>query len=145
MIRGLAVFIIAYAIYSWWNPQPQVQASAAWGMPLGFFGGLIGALYGTGGPFYVIYMSLRRLESYAFRATFAALFVFEGLFRIAGYAGVGMLDRQLWMVFLISLPVTLVMLYLGSQVHTRLSRTMFQRMISGLLLVSGAVLLVKTL
>lgn len=51
--------------------------------PCGFAGGLLGALFGTGGPLYVIYLGLRELGKGAFRATFALNFLFGGAIRLA--------------------------------------------------------------
>ena len=43
------------------------QASRVISVPSGFFGGFVGTLFGTGGPFYVIYLNLRHLDKSAFR------------------------------------------------------------------------------
>ena len=45
--------------------------------------GVLGTLFGTGGPFYVIYLNLRGLDRTVFRATFAMNFLVDGGVRLA--------------------------------------------------------------
>src|SRR5690606_20963405 len=70
---ALGGFVIAYAVYQL-LPLPVLRGSRLYAVPCGFFGGVIGTVFGTGGPFYVIYFGLRALEKSIFRATFAANF-----------------------------------------------------------------------
>jgi len=48
----------------------------------GCLGGLLGTLFGTGGPFYAINLNLRGLARSAFRATFALNFLIDGGVRL---------------------------------------------------------------
>ena len=48
---------------------------------------LVGTLFGTGGPFYVIYLNLRGLDRSVFRATFAMNFLIDGGVRLAQIGG----------------------------------------------------------
>src|SRR5258708_7697630 len=82
LARILGAFVIVYAIYQM-LPLPELRGSRAAASYCGLLGGLVGTLFGTGGPFYVIYLNLRGLERLAFRATFALNFLIDGRGRLA--------------------------------------------------------------
>src|SRR5260370_669757 len=82
LARILGAFVIVYAIYQM-LPLPELRGSRAAASYCGLLGGLVGTLFGTGGPFYVIYLNLRGLERLAFRATFAMNFLIDGGERLA--------------------------------------------------------------
>ena len=77
LARLLGGFVIAYAIYQM-LPLPELRGSRVAASYCGLLGGLVGTLFGTGGPFYVIYLNLRGLDRAVFRATFAMNFLIDG-------------------------------------------------------------------
>jgi uncharacterized membrane protein YfcA len=100
-------------------------------------------LFGTGGPFYVIYLSMRGLDKGALRASFATWFVIDGALRLGGYAAFGFLSADTLLKAAVALPVAVLGLLLGGRIHTTVSQQSFRRVISILLLVSGCGLLFK--
>jgi uncharacterized protein len=143
LVKALAVFLIAFAIYQLRPAGGQGQVSKLWAMPAGAFGGLVGTLFGTGGPFYVAYLHGRRLEKVAFRATFSTIVLFDGANRIAGYALSGFFDGRFIAILAWLAPVMALGLFVGRRLHTTISAQTFRRGISVLLLISGSVLLLK--
>jgi len=143
LLQGLGVFVIAFALYTLSGYTPKQGAARGWGVLAGTSGGLIGTLFGTGGPFYVMYFKARGLDKSAFRATFATVFLIDGAGRLLGYAGTGFFTWDFLSVVALALPLMAVALYLGGQIHTHLSQQAFQRGISVLLIVSGVALLFK--
>lgn len=142
LAQALGVFIIIYAIYQL-LPLPVLRGSRLFAVPGGALGGLIGTVFGAGGPFYIIYLGLRGLDKGALRATFAANFLIDGGIRLGGYAMFGFFDRTALIYIACALPIVLIALFLGGRVHSTLSPKVFTRMISILLLVSGIALLFK--
>lgn len=143
LLHGLGVFVIAFALYTLSGYTPKQGAARGWGVLAGTSGGLIGTLFGTGGPFYVMYFKARGLDKAAFRATFATVFLIDGAGRLLGYASTGFFTWDFLRVVALALPLMGIALYLGGQIHTRLSQQAFQRGISVLLIVSGVALLLK--
>jgi hypothetical protein len=120
--------------------------SRGWALPASLTGGTVGALFGTGGPPYVIYLAHRLKDKGQLRATLSGVFFLEGLVRITTFAAAGLLlNLQVWRSYAIGLPVVLLALYAGSHVHVGLSQSQLMRIIGALLLLSGLSLFVKAL
>lgn len=145
MLVGLGVFVIAFAlrnlIFAGGTPKP---ASTGWAWPAALTGGTVGALFGTGGPPYVIYLSHRLFDKAKLRATLSGLFFLEGLVRIVSFVVTGLLlDMAILWGYLAAMPVALAALWVGSHVHSRLSNVQMLRLISLILVGSGLSLFYK--
>jgi uncharacterized protein len=144
LVMALGVFVLLYSIYSL-LPLPEPVGGRKWAIAAGSFGGVVGALFGTGGPFYVVYLKMRQLNKGAFRATIAMIFLFDGGVRISGYAISGLYNTQvLWMVATL-FPVLLSGMYVGHHLHIKIDQNLFNRLISLMLMMSGVMLLYKSL
>jgi len=142
LAKALGAFVILYAIYQM-LPLPELRGSRVASTYCGFLGGLVGTLFGTGGPFYVIYLNLRGLERPAFRATFAMNFLIDGGVRLAAFVAAGLFGRQALGYLLAAIPIAGAGLYVGGRIQTGLSSRAFQIVIQMLLLLSGLALLLK--
>jgi uncharacterized protein len=142
LARVLAVFVIAFGIYQLlpFRPARGSRLAASY---CGILGGLLGTLFGTGGPFYAIYLNLRALEKSAFRATFALNFLLDGGIRLIAYAVMGLYRRETLSHLLVALPIVGVGLYVGGQIQTGVTQRTFVQLISLLLLASGVALLLR--
>ena len=109
-------------------------------LPFGVFGGLFGALFGSGGFLYSLYLNGRLASKGADACHQSALigcstFVRLGLFLLAGlYAA-----REPWLLACL-LPGMALGLWIGRQVTLRLSREAFVRLVTWLVLCSGLAL-----
>jgi len=143
LVKSLGVFILLFAFYNLFGPKPRHQGSTLWAVPAGTLGGLVGTLFGTGGPLYVIYLQLRHLDKTAFRATVASIFMIDGGIRVTGFLFSGFFTRETLLLAITGLPLMLLAMYLGGHIHTSISQTTFHRAIGVLLLGSGTALLLK--
>lgn len=137
----LGVFILTYAAYSFWGAPAQLTISRYWGGAAGGLGGVVGTLFGTGGPFYVIYLQMRGLGKQPFRATMATIFLLDGASRIVGYTLIGLYSSETLLLMGMALPLMLIALYLGGRVHTSITPQRFRQAIALVLLGSGLALL----
>ena len=144
LLLALSIFIMLYAVYAL-LPFPPLQGGRWLAGPAGLLGGTVGALFGTGGPFYVIYLTLRQLDKTEFRTTIATIFVIDGLCRIVGFSLSGFYTLRIMALFLGIIPVVALALWIGGRVHLRISHAAFVRLVSIILLGSGVALLVKAL
>ncbi|MBU1263895.1 MAG: sulfite exporter TauE/SafE family protein [Gammaproteobacteria bacterium] len=146
MLIALAGFVFVFAMRSLLNLHGDKLISRGWAVPASLTGGTVGALFGTGGPPYVIYLSHRIRDKSELRATFSALFFTEGLTRIGSFLVAGLLmTASVWVAFFAALPLVLGALYLGGRVHVGITPAQMARLVGVLLLVSSVSLLFKAL
>ena len=142
LAQALGVFVIIYAVYQL-LPFPTLRGSRLYAAPFGFLGGFVGTIFGTGGPFYVIYLGLRALDKTAFRATFAINFLIDGAIRLGAFALFGLFGGGVFLGAIVALPIVGFGLWMGGRVHTELSQKAYARIISAVVFVSGVALLFK--
>lgn len=142
----MGLFITAYALYSLAVKVRPTQLAAGWAIPMGTVGGLFGALFGSGGFLYAIYLNSRLTSKEQARATQSALIscstvVRLSLFLIAGvYA-----DIPLLLLAACLAPAMLLGSWVGRHLTMRMSREAFVRLVTWLVLVSGIALIVRYL
>ena len=143
LVKALGVFIILFAVYSLISPKLKKSDSIIWPAFGGFFGSLIGAMFGTGGPFYVFYFQLQQLEKSVFRATCAAVFLIDGLIRATGFTLSGFYTSTVLLNIAYALPIMFLAMYIGNHLHTNITQRTFQKAIGVFLIFSGFALLFK--
>ncbi len=144
LVLALGVFVLAYSVYSLLSIH-STPGSRYWAILAGSFGGLVGALFGTGGPFYVAYLKMRRLDKGAFRATIAMVFLVDGGTRMFAYASTGLFTPQVLMLVAVMFPVLLTGMYVGHHLHIKIEPHRFNQMISIMLIFSGIMLIYKAM
>ena len=146
MLLALAGFVFVFAVRSVFNIRGEKPISRGWAVPAALTGGTVGALFGTGGPPYVIYLTHRIHDKSDLRATFSALFFTDGLTRIVSFLVAGLLlSTKVWIAYFAALPAMLGALYLGGRAHVGLSQAQMTRLVGVLLLVSSVSLVFKAL
>jgi len=140
----LGIFIFCYAVYSL-LPHNIKSGSRWWAVVAGSSAGLIGALFGTGGPFYVLYLKMRQVTKQQFRATITMIFLVDGGARMFGYVYSGLFTEKTVTLSLVLLPVLFLAMYVGQHLHIKINDHRFNQVVSVLLLVSGLSLAIKSL
>jgi uncharacterized membrane protein YfcA len=144
LLIGLGVFILVFAARNLLNLHGEKLVSRLWAVPASLTGGTVGGMFGTGGPPYVIYLQHRLRDKGQLRATLSGVFFLEGMFRIGTFVVAGLLvSADIWLSFVLGLPIALAGLYGGSHVHTGLSQAQMVRVIGALLLLSSLSVFVK--
>ncbi|MHB9100817.1 MAG: sulfite exporter TauE/SafE family protein [Sulfuricella sp.] len=144
LLIGLGIFVLIFGIRALLNIHGETTISRWWAIPAGLTGGTVGALFGTGGPPYIIYLSHRLKDKAKLRATFSGLFTLEGGLRIVTFLAAGLLLQDgIFTALLAALPVMALGLYLGHRVHLGISSRQMLRLVGLLLVGSGLSLLWK--
>ena len=142
LLIALGLLVLLFGARSLLNIQGTRTVSRLWAAPAGLVGGTVSALFGTGGPPYVIYLNHRLHDKSELRATFSLLFLIEGGVRIVSFLLVGLLlEPSLLFAILAALPLVAAGLWLGNHVHLGISAQTMQRLIGVILVVSGVSLL----
>lgn len=142
LLITLGILVLIFGIRSLLNIQGTRKVARWWSAPAGFIGGTVSALFGTGGPPYVIYLNHRLHDKAELRASFTWLFLIEGGARVVTFVIAGLLlNMELIMTILAALPLVAFGLYAGNRVHLGVSSGQMQRLIGAILVISGAALL----
>jgi uncharacterized membrane protein YfcA len=142
LAKILGLFVIAFGIYQLLPLRPA-RGSRIAATYCGILGGLLGTLFGTGGPFYAIYLNLRALDRNAFRATFALNFLIDGGVRLFAYAVLGFLHGETLLLIAAAAPIAAAGLFAGGRIQTDLSQHRFVQIIGIVLLGGGIALLLR--
>lgn len=142
----LGLFIAGYGLYRFAARTTANTVSRWWAIPTGFAGGLVGGLFGVGGPIYAAYMTARIHEPTRMRATLSALFsVSTGLRLLVFLASGLLLQTDVLYGIVLMLPAMFAGLFIGHRLHDRLDRRRLSTFVSLLLVASGISLLWKGL
>ncbi len=142
VIRGILGWtLILYGIYCFLPWQGVHLKNDNWAFPFGFLGGILGSAYNVNGPPVLIYGTLRRWPAAEFRASLNGYFVPSGLIVIFGHASAGLWTREVWTNFLIGLPSIALALWLGARITKRMDQKLFTKILYGLIIVMGLMLL----
>ena len=145
-LLALGIFVCGYALYIVLHHGPRRALGRAWAAPAGLLSGVLGALFGVGGPPYVVYIAGRIPDPAAQRATISLMVVLNVGLRVAVFAIAGLFTgRDLWLAIGVLLPVAWAGVWAGNRVHLRLARATVVRIVGTALFVSGASLIARAL
>ena len=115
-----------------------------WAAPFGFLGGIFTALFATGGPIYVSYLGLRINDPKVLRATMAFAIFMLTFLRLTLLLVTGLiLSLPVIGLAICLMPATFLGIWLGTQVHTKLSNVSMRIAYGSILMFSGLMLLIK--
>ena len=144
LLIGLGSFVIFFGLRYLFNIHGEQDVSRWWSVPTGLSGGLIGAMFGTGGPPYVVYLSHRLHDKTLLRGTLSGLFMIEGALRVITFLIMGLFwQPQMFTAILLALPLMALGLALGHRVHLGITHRQQLALIGILLMVSGTSLFWK--
>lgn len=142
----LGASILVYGLYSLCKRGEISRLNQWWSVPAGLVSGIMGALYGTGGPPYMMYLAGRIYDKAVFRATVSRMVTVGVGMRLAGFIVSGLLlQKNVLLTAVIMLPLSFVGLFVGNKAHKLIPRELIIRLISVLLVISGTSLLIRVL
>jgi len=145
-LRALGGFVCAYALYAIIRRDVRYRLGRGWAVPAGLTGGVLGALFGVGGPPYVMYLTSRVTDPARQRATISQMVILSVGFRVVAFALAGLLfTRGLWGSVALLLPVAWAGVWVGNKLQAQMPPTMLARIIAAVLCVTGVSLIVRTL
>lgn len=149
LARALGGFVIAYAFYSLWQlsrapgrgpgtPEKLLRPLAS------FLSGAVGTIFGAmASIFFTMYMDTLHAGKHGLRATVSAMLLTLSVVRTFGYAAVGELTLDSFILTGAALPAMGLGLLFGDRIHTGLSEAAFKGVICATLFVCGISLLIK--
>lgn len=145
-VLALGLFVCVYALHVMFRRGTPRQLSRRWAALAGVLGGIVGALFGMGGPPYVAYIAGRVSDPAAQRATISHMVILNVGLRVVAFAVAGfLLSRALWITVAMLLPVAWTGVWVGHHLHVRVAAPTVARAISAVLFASGLALIIRTL
>lgn len=145
-LLALGMFVCAYAVYVLVRRQAPRRLTRWWAAPAGLAGGVVGALFGMGGPPYVMYITGRVPDPAAQRATISQMVILNVGLRVVAFALAGLLlSRALWIAVTILLPMAWIGVWVGNRLHVRAAPATVARVVAAALLLTGVTLIARTL
>ncbi len=140
----LGLFVVSYSLYALMRHDRHDIISAHWAWLAGLAGGIASAVFGSGGPPYVIYLSQRGLSKEQFRATLGLTILTSISLRVIAFLITGLLfDPKVWMTALAVVPAALLGIWIARKLYLRISRELLMRAVALLLLGSGSSLILR--
>jgi len=143
-LLALGIFASIYGTYILAGSRKFAHLPGGLVWPVGVVGGVFSALFGTGGPIYIIFLSARIDDKSALRATSAIVVAAAVWIRLVFFIATGLLlDARLLAMVVLLLPIMALGLWLGNHLHHALSRGGVLRLIAGLLVINGVALILR--
>jgi uncharacterized protein len=144
VVLGVVVFALAlYELVKTWRQQPPPQLPQWAGRLVLFAAGVSHGLFGVSGPPVVLVVGHHIADKQVFRATLSALWGVLCVVLVVGYALEGTLTTASMTTSLSLVPPLAVAYWLGDKLHHRVPQHQFRLAICGLLLLAGAMLVVR--
>ena len=142
--RLIGATLVAVVLLDWARIRPRHVVGRAWGVGAGVLAGVAGGAVGTPGPPVILFSTTQGWSPRTIKANLQAFFFVNQLVILAGYWWAGLLSVEVWrLAASFALPAAggtaLGMLCFHHVDHYR-----FRRLVFGLLLVSGLLLLAGT-
>jgi uncharacterized membrane protein YfcA len=142
---GVLLVVFSAVMLSGRNRAEFTWGGRAADAVIGLGGGILGGMSGLSGPLPTMWASLRGWGKDHKRGVFQAFNLTILSMALATLAGQGLLTRELGWLVLWALPGTLIGSWLGARAYLRLSDLHFDRIVLGLLALSGVTLIWSSL
>ena len=143
LIRAiLGWMLILYGIYCLLPVNFVDLKSDNWAFPFGFVAGALGSAFNINGPPVLIYGTLRRWPPAEFRASLSGYFLPSGIIVALSHMAGGLWTPVMWKYFLISLPVVLASLWVGTRINRSINQDKFKRIMYFMIIGMGIMMLV---
>jgi len=139
----MGVMLIAYVLYRLAGRQQPRAIHPRWAYVAGFFTGAISSAFSAGGPPTIIYATLRGWDKDEIKATLSGFFLTGGLTVVTAHALTGLTTRLVLHYFLLSAPVVIGGVVVGSLLYDRIDTTAYLKLLHYLLLAMGVLMIIK--
>lgn len=111
---------------------------------IGILSGVLAGLYGIG-ALLVTYISRTTNNKNEFRANICCVFLVDNIFRFFLYLFTGILNKEVFILCLLLSPAVFIGMFIGIKTDSYISEKTMKKLVISLLIISGAVLLLKNL
>jgi uncharacterized membrane protein YfcA len=141
--RIIGAVLVVVVLLEWAGVYPERLHGRRWALGAGLLAGMTGGAVGMPGPPVVLYSTTQGWSRQAIKANLQVFFFVNQVVILAGYWWAGLLSAEVWrLTASFALPAA-AGTALGILLFTRVDHARFRQVVFTVLLVSGAVLLVR--
>lgn len=142
---AIGVLLVSYSLYALWRPSmpPVTAGGALLDAGVGFLNGVVAGISGLAGILVTVWCGLRGCTKDEQRAVFQPVAVATFALTAAWIGARGAITADIVALFALGLPALLAGTWLGTRLYGRLDEVAFRRTVLVLLLLSGAVLIIR--
>ena len=141
MRLSIGALLIAYSLYGLLRPELRpVSGNVAVEVVVGVLNGILGGLGGLTGPVVTVWCSLRGWSKDKQRSVYQPVIFAAFVMAAISLAVSGAFTATIGKLYVIGLPLMLAGMWLGMKAYDYLDDTKFRKIVLGLLLISGLVL-----
>jgi uncharacterized membrane protein YfcA len=138
--RLIGLMLIALVVVEWSGAYPKKLSGRVWGVGAGILAGLLGGAIGMPGPPVVLYTVAQGWSPRAIKATLQAFFLVNQAAILSGYWWADLVTHEIvWLAASYALPAS-AGFALGLHLFTHVDQRLFRRLMFGLLLGLGLLL-----
>jgi len=147
LLFGLALSVFVFVVQRLRNPELSLtpEMTRRWAPLAGSLSGFSHGAVGVSGPIVAMWVHGYRLPKDAYVFSVTALFLVSGATQLGVLVISGQYDRERLVASGVAIIATLCMIPVGTRMRTRIGGVTFERLILGLLVFSGASLVVRAL
>jgi uncharacterized membrane protein YfcA len=134
----LGVIVLGYAVYSLLNSSVHLKIHEYWAFFFGAIAGFLGGAFNASGPPVVVYASAHRWQPEEFKSNLQGYALVNGIFIAVNHHLRGNIDAELWRIFLYTIPVALLGVWVGVSLDRYINPELFRKIILWLLIILGA-------
>ena len=140
---GLGMLVIVFCVWSLMGRKTIHLESPLWAWPFGFGAGVMGGAVTATGPPVVLYSTTQGWNPEESRATMQGFFLPNGVFILVSHWIAGLWTKEVWTLYLATIPVCLLAIPLGSAMAKGLSAQRFEQLTMLVLLGAGTLLVLN--
>ena len=145
LMQGIVGMVIALiSIYNLFKPTFFKLESDKYAPIFGFFGGILGGAFNTSAPPVVMFGAMRAWSPLVFVGMMQAYFIPTDIFVISTHIGTGLLNAEVFKLYLWCLPFLFLAVFIGQQLKKKIPVEKFQKGVFVLILISGILLTVRS-
>ncbi len=137
---ALGVMLVGFCVWSLMGRRSVQLESPMWAWPFGFGAGVMGGAVTATGPPVVLYSTTQGWAPEESRATMQGFFFPNGVFILVSHWFAGMWTPEVIQTFVLTIPVCLLAIPIGTALAARMSRERFERFTMVVLLATGVLL-----
>jgi len=141
-LLGIVIIIFSLNLLRKQNQEVNILPVPV-GVVTGTISGILGGMFGTSGPPFVIYLAHQIKTKDVLRATLIGLFAFDFTWRLGVFIVTGLITKDVLLMTLYLTPALILGTLLGKKSFVTINEEQYRKLVVILLVITGALLIIK--